>query len=423
MKKIVHLFIAAVLLASLAGCGTEKSVVEKKQESQTEAQTETRKPSLELSIESKKELACGVQEVFYSGDGGEALGENRAVVKRGEEEDWKYYSFENDVLQEQNGEQDTTYTRTISKKDLFKNSQGDSFDLECELTFNKENDEILSYSSEDNWEMASVQAVYDDHTLWLAGTVDNPDGIGFYRMQYVLYDFEADKVENVFEGVISDENLPKAVCFSPDEKKILLYLSDGTSSDEILFINGETGEQRKMSEFIDTQDRDFEKATFIDDAHVFVAQTRNVGKSAPLEHGFLWNIETNEVRQIYGEDEILAFNSEERMFTQGLGIFIIAEKTDRYRIVSADKEFLVEGVKLIREYEFFPTRDKVVLLRMNGQDIIKELGILDLKKEQLIFLEDAAALGKEYDSALWNDENSFAVNVKDGFYLYHMNPQ
>lgn len=398
------------------------------------------KPKSELYLDGKKELNYGVEELFYRN--GELIGENRAVVKRGLEDNWKYYSIISECIEEQSGEQDNTYTMAVSKKDLFKNGQGDSFDLEGELTWNKESNEILSYSSEDNWGMASIQAVYDDHTLWLRGKAIVPDSIAFNSEVYVLYDFEADRVKHVFEGVISDEDegIPRGACFSSDGKKALFRSSGYTASDEIVYINGETGEKQNISELIDTEDRDFAEVSFLDDNHVFVAQTRNTGESAPLERGFIWNIETNDVRQIYGEEETLVFNSEKRMYTQGMGIFIIGEKIDQYRIVSTDKEFLLEGVKLLREYEFFPTKDKVVLLKTEEneeeQDIIKELGVLDLKKEQLTFLEEATVLGKEYDtrhlgadpngsvtitiydSVQWNDESSFAVNVKDGFHLY-----
>lgn len=56
-----------------------------------------------------------------------------------------------------------------------------------------------------------------------------------------------------------------------------------------------------------------------------------------------------------------------------------------------------------------------------GQTIIKELGIIDMEKEKLVFLEDAAVLGKAYKDVLLNDGKSIAINVEGGFYLYRLN--
>lgn len=178
--------LAAGVLVACSGKGSKGTREETTEETKVD-KSEMHETSSGLLVESTKKLSSGVQEMFCRG---------------GEE-------------------QNNTYTKTISKKELFKNSQGGSFDLEGELTFNKENNKILSFSNENDDGMASIQAVYDEHTLWLQGRAAIPDSIAFNSETYVLYDFETDRVKNVFEGVISieDEGIPRGACFSPDGKK------------------------------------------------------------------------------------------------------------------------------------------------------------------------------------------------------------
>lgn len=252
---------------------------------------------------------------------------------------------------------------------------------------------------------------YDSKNVWIQ-IVDRTQ----LRRQidYLLYNVETGEVNDIFSKLLPENFEIENVIFDERGKHIIIQEFNGGSVQGLYYLlNIKGGKIVKLEELTDINM--LHTCRFIDDELLFItaAPTKEIDKEKL--NGYIYNITSGKVTQIYDETDKFIFSN---------GKITIIQKEDYYQIIYYTGEiYKLENINL-DSLTFLSNTEgtKIAVLNSNKSVIsslnISELGVIDINTKTFkIFEREGAENSLEY-SVSWDITDNLIITADNMFYQY-----
>ena len=252
---------------------------------------------------------------------------------------------------------------------------------------------------------------YDSKNVWIQ-IVDRTQ----LRRQidYLLYNVETGEVNDIFSKLLPENFEIENVIFDERGKHIIIQEFNGGSVQGLYYLlNIKGGKIVKLEELTDINM--LHTCRFIDDELLFItaAPTKEIDKEKL--NGYIYNITSGKVTQIYDETDKFIFSN---------GKITIIQKEDYYQIIYYTGEiYRLENINLDGLTFLSNTEGtKIAVLNSNKSVIsslnISELGVIDINTKTFkIFEREGAENSLEY-SVSWDITDNLIITADNMLYQY-----
>lgn len=252
---------------------------------------------------------------------------------------------------------------------------------------------------------------YDSKNVWIQ-IVDRTQ----LRRQidYLLYNVETGEVNDIFSKLLPENFEIENVIFDERGKHIIIQEFNGGSVQGLYYLlNIKGGKIVKLEELTDINM--LHTCRFIDDELLFItaAPTKEIDKEK--FNGYIYNINSGKVKQIYDETDKFIFSN---------GKITIIQKEDYYQIIYYTGEiYRLENINLDGLTFLSNTEGtKIAVLNSNKSVIsslnISELGVIDINTKTFkIFEREGAENSLEY-SVSWDITDNLIITADNMLYQY-----
>lgn len=252
---------------------------------------------------------------------------------------------------------------------------------------------------------------YDSKNVWIQ-IVDRTQ----LRRQidYLLYNVETGEVNDIFSKLLPENFEIENVIFDERGKHIIIQEFNGGSVQGLYYLlNIKGGKIVKLEELTDINM--LHTCRFIDDELLFItaAPTKEIDKEKL--NGYIYNITSGKVTQIYDETDKFIFSN---------GKITIIQKEDYYQIIYYTGEiYKLENINLDGLTFLSNTEGtKIAVLNSNKSVIsslnISELGVIDINTKTFkIFEREGAENSLEY-SVSWDITDNLIITADNMLYQY-----